>query len=197
MGKLVGVLVGLVILATVAVAWLGLRPVASTATADAPLAPEQRVYTSIRDIMQAIVDPSADVLWNAVGTVVDEQGFHDALPKTDEEWANVRHAAVRMIEAGNLLAMPGRLAAPPGAKSETPGVELEPPDITALMIKDRKSFDGFAAALQGLGVEAMGAIEAKNGDALGEIGSRMENVCESCHQTFWYPTAAAPQAAGR
>jgi hypothetical protein len=147
--------------------------------------------------MQAMVDPSADVLWGAVGTVVDEQGFHDALPKTEEEWLTVRLAAVRMIEGGNLLMVPGRGAAPPGVKSETPGVELEPPAITALVNKDRKSFDGFAAALRDLGWEALRATEAKNGDLLGEIGSRMENVCESCHQTFWYPGAGAPQAAGR
>ena len=192
----VATVLGLVVLAVAATWWFALRP-AQNATADAAPAPAGRVYTSIREIMQSIVDPSADVLWNAVGTVVDEQGFHDALPKTDEDWLNVRHAAVRMIEGGNLLMMPGRQAAPPGAKSETPGVELEPPEITALMVKDRKSFDGFAAALQGLGLEALQAIEAKNGEALEEIGSRMENVCESCHQTFWYPSATAPQAAGR
>ena len=194
MRRQVAAVLGLAILAGAAVAWFSFRDPAPNATAAAQQHP---TYTSVRDIMQAIVDPSADVLWNAVGTVVDDQGFHDALPKTDEEWANVRHAAVRMIEAGNLLMMPGREAAPPGAKSETPGVELEPPAITALMNKDRKSFDGFAAALQAMGQESLGAIEAKNGDALGEIGSRMENVCESCHQTFWYPSAAAPQAAGR
>jgi hypothetical protein len=192
----VGVVLGLAILAVAAVSWLAVRPGTEGATADVA-ASGARVFTSVRDIMQSIVDPSADVLWNAVGTVVDETGFHEALPKSDEEWLNVRHAAVRMIEAGNLLMVPGRQAAPTGAKSETPGVELEPPEITALMNKDRKSFDGFAAALQGLAVEALGSIEAKNGEALGEIGSRMENVCESCHQTFWYPAAAAPQAAGR
>jgi hypothetical protein len=189
----VAAVLGLTILALAATSWLALRQGSSRAT----VASERPVYTSVRDIMQSIVDPSADVVWGAVGTVVDEQGFHDALPKTDEEWLTVRHAAVRMIEAGNLLMMPGRVAAPPGAKSETPGVELEPPEITALMNKDRKSFDGFAAALQDMGQEALRAIEAKNGDMLGEIGSRMENVCESCHQTFWYPTAAAPHAAGR
>jgi len=164
---------GLVILGVAVLSWLMLRQTSPVATAAGPDQPHV-VYTSVRDIMQAIVDPSADVLWGAVGTVVDEQGFHDALPKTDEEWLTVRYAAVRMIEAGNLLMVPGRQAAPAGAKSETPGVELEPPEITALMNKDRKSFDGFAAALQGLGQEAMGAIEAKNGETLEEIGSRME-----------------------
>jgi len=31
------------------------------------------------------------------------------------------------------------------------------------------------------------AADAKNAKAIMDIGARMENVCESCHQTFWYP----------
>jgi hypothetical protein len=83
--------------------------------------------------------------------------------------------------------MPGREAAPRGTKSEAPGVELEPAEIATLIKKKRKSFDAFAMALSGLGLEAMKASEARNTDLLVEIGGRMEDVCESCHKTFWYP----------
>jgi predicted ATPase len=76
----VGVVLGLAILAVAAVSWLAVRPGTEGATADVA-ASGARVFTSVRDIMQSIVDPSADVLWNAVGTVVDETGFHEALPK--------------------------------------------------------------------------------------------------------------------
>jgi hypothetical protein len=155
---------------------------------------DHQIYATIKDLMESIVDPSADVIWNAVGTIADKQGVQDMAPKTPEEWANVRHAAIRLIEGGNLLMMPGRDAAPPGVKSETPGVELEPPEITALIKKKRKSFDGFAKALQALGSEVLRASEAKNADLLIEIGGRMEEVCESCHKTFWYPyDQAAPK----
>jgi hypothetical protein len=108
-------------------------------------------------------------------------------PKTPEEWADVRHAAVRIIEGSNLLMMPGRDASPAGDKSEAEGVELEPAQITTLLKKNRKSFDSFARALQALGSEAMRATEAKDVMLLMDIGARMESVCEGCHQTFWYP----------
>ena len=146
-----------------------------------------QVYSTIKELMDSIIDPSADVLWNAVGSVVDTQGVHDAAPKTPEEWADVRRAAVRIIEGANLLIIPGREAAPPAAKSEAPGVELEPPQITALIRKNRPSFVVFAKRLQALGVEAAKAADAQNPDMLLEIGSRMEDACESCHQAFWYP----------
>jgi hypothetical protein len=145
------------------------------------------VHSTIKDIMESIVDPSADALWEAVGTVVDKEGFHESFPKTPEDWRDVRRAAVRIIEGSNLLMMPGRQAAPPGTISDAPGVELEPDQIAALLNKNRAAFDGFAKALQALGAEALQASAAQNAPLLMDIGARMENVCESCHQTYWYP----------
>jgi len=148
-----------------------------------------KVYSSIKDVMESMIDPSADTLWGSAGTIIDKQGTQDLSPKTQEQWLDVRRAAVRIIEGANLLMMPGREAAPAGTKSEAPGVELEPAEITVLIKKKRKSFDAFAKALQALGVEALRATEAKNVPLLEDIGGRMEDVCESCHQTFWYPQA--------
>ena len=153
---------------------------------------DRQVYSTIRDLMESIIDPSADALWGAAGTVVDKEGIHELLPKTQEEWLDVRRAAVRLIEGGNLLMMPGREAAPVGAKSEAPGVELEPAQITALIKKNRKNFNAFAKALQALGVEALRASDTKDVVLLIDIGGRMEDVCESCHKTFWYPQENLP-----
>jgi hypothetical protein len=100
-----------------------------------------QIHSTIKDLMESIIDPSADVLWGAVGTVVDQDGIHESLPKTPEDWLDVRRAAVRIIEGCNLLMMPGREAAPAGAKSEAPGVELEPAQIATLVNRNRKSFN--------------------------------------------------------
>jgi hypothetical protein len=154
--------------------------------------------TSIRDLMDSIIDPSADVIWGASGTIVDkDQGTVELFPKTPDAWMDVRRAAVRIIEGGNLLMTPGRLSAPPGAKSQTPGVELEPAQIVALINRNRAGFNSFAAALRDLGWEALRASEAKSTDALLDVGGRMQEVCEGCHQTFWYPNAGAPYSGGR
>lgn len=171
---------------------LGLAASPSRAIAqqkDAILIPDEHVLSTVKDIMESVIDTSADVIWGAVGTVVDKEGIHEAFPKTPKEWLEVRRAAIRIIEGGNLLMMPGREAAPAGAISEAPGVELEPAQITPLINQNRKSFDAFAAALQALGLEALRASAAQDTALLLDIGARMENVCESCHQTFWYPAA--------
>jgi hypothetical protein len=163
--------------------------VIALSSASGKTARDRQVYSTIKDVMESMIDPSADTLWGAAGTIIDKQGTQDLSPKTQEQWLEVRRAAVRIIEGANLLMMPGREAAPAGTKSDAPGVELEPAEITVLIKKKRKSFDAFAKALQALGLEALQATEAKNVPLLEDIGGRMEDVCESCHQTFWYPQA--------
>ena len=191
MKKLIATALSLIALALVTSASLAVAQQRAKANAAAE-AVQGRKLTTIKDLMDSIVDPSADVVWGAVGTVMDQDGVHDTFPKTAEEWLNVRRAAIRIIEGSNLLLMPGREAAPPGTKSETPGVELEPPEITALIKKNRRNFDAFARALQAVGFEAVRAIDAQDTAALLEIGGRMQDVCEGCHQAFWYPGAKPP-----
>ena len=142
--------------------------------------------------MDSIIDPSADVIWGAVGSVVDEEGVHERRPKTPEEWLDVRRAAIRLIEGGNLLTVPGRAVAPAGIRSENPGIELEPDQIAALIRKQRTKFDANAKALRSLGFEALRAIDARNADQLIDIGNRIQDICESCHKTFWYPLDKIP-----
>ena len=153
---------------------------------------QSKVQSTVKDIMDAIVDPSADAIWGAVGTVVDETGVHESSPKSDEDRANMHRAAVRIIEGGNLLTVPGRDVAPPGTKSETPGVELEPAEIAAIIRNKRKTFDAFGRALRDHGFEVLAAAEKKDAASHIEIGGRLQDVCENRHQTFWYPNAAQP-----
>jgi hypothetical protein len=145
------------------------------------------INSSIKEIMELIIDPSANSIWQAVATVADREGIHEMSPKTPEEWLDMRRAAIRIMEGSNLLIMPDREAAPVGTKSKTPGVELEPAQISALIKKNRKNFDQFAQALRNMGLEALRASDDKNAALLLEIADRMQPVCAGCHQTFWYP----------
>ena len=145
------------------------------------------INSSIKEIMELIIDPSANEIWQAVKTVTDREGIHELFPKTAEEWLDMRRAAVRIMEGGNLLMMPDREAAPVGTKSKTPGVELEPAQINALIEKNRQSFNAFARALRNLGLEVLRASDDKNAALLLEIADRMQPVCAGCHHTFWYP----------
>ena len=48
----------------------------------APAGPPFRPTASIKDIMDSLVDPSADVLWESVATIVSAKGTEERRPKT-------------------------------------------------------------------------------------------------------------------
>jgi hypothetical protein len=150
------------------------------------------VTASVLEVMQSIVDPSADVVWNAVGTVVTDKGVEDTAPKTDEQWADVRNGALRLAEATNLLLMTGRHAAPPGAKSAAPGVELEGPEIDKLIDADRAAWSMRVKALLDASQMALQRIDAKDAPGLFNVGEQIEMACEGCHAHYWYPNQPLP-----
>jgi len=157
-----------------------------------PQGPAYAPEATIKDIMDAIVDPSADVVWESVATVVTPSGTEERQPKTDEEWTNVRRGAIRLIEGTNLLLMPGRHVAREHEKSEVPGIELEPSEMEAHINKDRAKWEKNVKALYTQTLAALKAIEAKDAKALIDIGERIDGACENCHVTYWYPNQVLP-----
>jgi hypothetical protein len=147
---------------------------------------------TVKDLMQSIVDPSADAVWMAVTTVQSASGTVENAPKTNEDWLKVRHGAVGLSEGANLLMMPGRHVARPGEKSETPGVELEPSEMETLIAKDRPAFIERAKALHEAGMAAVAAADAKDAQKLFEVGEQIERACENCHSHYWYPNEKIP-----
>ena len=142
---------------------------------------------SVREIMAKVIDPSADLVWGAAGTVEDENGSHDLAPNTEADWVKLSMGAKRLAEGANMLLSGDLRIAPPGAKSAAPGIELEPEQVARLVNADKKTFRAFAIAIRDLASEAEMAALQKNAKPLLDIGSRLDAVCESCHRTFWYP----------
>jgi hypothetical protein len=155
----------------------------------APAAPQFRPVASIREVMNSVIDPSVDEVWNSVGSTVDEKGLTDRAPTEDEHWAEVRRHALIVSEAANLLLMHNRPVAPPGAPSLAPGVELTPEEIRALIDKNPEGWDFYVQQFQDSLKPALAAIDAKNPQALFDAGEKIDETCENCHTTFWYPSA--------
>src|SRR5687767_6159524 len=103
--------------------------------------------STIGDIMDAMVMPPADVLWAA--------GIEDDAPRTDEAWAKVRRSAITLLEASDLLVLPGRHAVKADDKSPTPASQLTPEQIDALISKDRASWTRFAQKMHDAAMVAL------------------------------------------
>lgn len=180
-----------------AVAAVGLVAASVTAGCASP-APEPppaeipyRPVASIREVMTGVIDPSIDLVWNSVKTVIDDGRMTEHAPASDEDWAELRRHAVIVSEAANLLLMPGRPVAPPSAPASAPGVGLPPEEIRALIDGNQDAWNSYAQALQDSLTSALAAIDAKDPQALLVAGEDIDMRCENCHQVFWFPNAVA------
>src|SRR5215471_16794891 len=153
----------------------------------APVQPNLLKTATIKDIMDSMVDPSGDYMFEAVAEIADEHGVTQKAPKTDEEWEEVRHRGLVLLEAPNLLTMEGRKVAQPHEKSKNPEVELQPEQIQKLIDDDRPSFFRRARRLQDAATSVLKAVDAKDKDALFHAIEGIDKACESCHLHYWYP----------
>ena len=119
-------------------------------------------YMPVGDVQQLIagvVEPAAEVYWDAVGVIVDTAGEHQMAPQNEEEWLAVRAAAYTVAESGNLLMLPGNRL-------------------------DDAGWIAMSQALVEVGEQAIEAADARSLDAVFDMGAEMYYVCTNCHAAY-------------
>jgi len=168
-------------------------PAASAAAVEAaPVSdPPFRPKASIRELMDSEIDPAADFIWESVASISTRAGLEERQPRTDEEWLEVRRRAITLIEATNLLVMKGRRVSAKYEPAAAPG-ELDTDQAQQKIDANREAFVALAQRLQDTGLQTLAAIDAKDPVALFDLGGTIDEACESCHVTFWYPKLTLP-----
>lgn len=128
--------------------------------AEEPAGPQLDMRHTTRDLMAGMIDASADALWDAVGTVWDENGENHWEPETEEEWLAVTGAAMTLIESGNLLMLGSRAR-----------------DTDQWLRFSQEMIDAAAVALE--------AAEARDPDRIFDSGEVVYNACNNCHNVYW------------
>ncbi len=152
---------------------------------------QARPYASLQEVMDGIVDPAADELWDSVETIVTREGEQVRQPHTAQEWQDVRRHAITLIEASNLLVLDGRRVGAKPFPAEAAGA-LDSEQIQQRIAGNRVAFDLFARSLREAAQQALAAIDARNPAALVQAGGVLDGVCEGCHSSFWYPNQVIP-----
>lgn len=163
----------------------------------APRGPELETAATIRELMDAMIDPSAEYLFDNIVEIADEKGVIDKTPKTDDDWKEARRRALMLFEAPNLLVAPGRKVGKPGEKAEYPEVELSPEQIQDLIDDDRDAFVRRARRLQDAAALALKAIDARDKVELFAKLEDVDKACESCHLHYWYPNDTRAREAAK
>ena len=151
-----------------------------------PPATEFRPTSTVKEIMDSVIDPAADGLWEAVEVVVTLESKVEKRPRTDDDWQALRRHAISLAEAGNLLLIPGRSVAKPGEKAEDASVDLHPEEIEALILENPSAWNERAHRLHDAAMSALKAIDARNLDEYIAAGETLDQACESCHKNYWY-----------
>jgi hypothetical protein len=147
-----------------------------------------RFVASVRDIMESMVEPNADKLFDSVAIDVNATGIHEMKPETDEQWEELEHAAFGLAEAVTLIKMVGRPMAQPGEMNTDPdGPELAPVVIAAKVNRSRATWNKHATHLQDLAIKALAIVEKRDTKGLFDIGGDLDTACENCHLEYWYP----------
>jgi len=121
--------------------------------------------------MIAVVEPAAEVYWDAVGEILDSAGVHEIRPANDEEWTAVSNAAFMVAESGNLLLMSGRA-------------------------RDRGDWATMSQALIETGQEALKAADARDAEAVFDAGAEIYYACSECHARYAAETLRPNDARG-
>jgi hypothetical protein len=129
------------------------------APAAAPTVAEFHDATDLTQLMNWIMEPNADVIWESVGTIITEEGEQNLRPETDEQWNAIRNAAATVAESGNLLLMPSRM-------------------------RDAGDWVKHAHELTRTAQEVIAAAEAKDVDSLFTAGGDVYLVCSACHAQY-------------
>ena len=164
-------------------------PKPATAHRPASSASPYRVVATVQELMDAIIAPSSKAVFDAVGTEVTDKGAVDKAPKNDEEWTEVRNKAMAMVEASNLLLLPGRHISNQkvDAKTAHDAGELTPPEIEVRVAKARTTWNQRAVGFRTAAMVALKAADARKPADVQAAGEVVDAACENCHLTFWYP----------
>jgi hypothetical protein len=119
-------------------------------------APPTRSVASVDEVMDGIVIPGSDVIFDAV---VYSNGELVQSPKTDDDWHRVRVQALAVAEAGNLLMMAPRA-------------------------RDTDEWMTFSRAMTGRAEAVAQAARDKSADRVLENGGQLYATCVACHRKY-------------
>lgn len=159
----------------------------AAAAATAAAGPLEKPELTVKDIMDSMVDPSGDFLFESVQDIADASGWHRKEPKTDAQWAELAKHWTVLKGAHRLLIQEGRKAGRDEDKPDHPEVENPPAEVQKLMDAERPDWIVRAQRLDAAADLGLKATAAKDVTALSAALLNLDKVCESCHLHYFYP----------
>ena len=125
-----------------------------------PSGPPFKPVADVGQLMRMILDPAADAVWDAVGTVITEEGTDYWEPVTEEEWAVVENGAMTIMEGANLLMIGDRA-------------------------RDQETWMQLSQGMSDAASLMHDAAVARDPDLVFDLGETVYRSCDRCHNLYW------------
>src|SRR5262249_20790948 len=159
-------------------------PAASQASQQA-LWGDMKPVVSVKELMEHMIDPAADYIFDSVATVIDPKGnVIEKAPKTEADWEKLRIGAVTLADGAYLLKVQ-RPFTPAGDENNSVGpdaTELSPAQIMAKVKNDPVEWNARIEALRNVGLEVLEIAKRKNTAELWDASENLDEACEACHR---------------
>jgi len=144
---------------------------------------------TVKELMEHIIDPTADVVFDAAVVDVTAKGIVETKPLTDDDWLKVERAGLLLAESMNLLKMPRQMAPKIQTTQPHKGAEpeLPPEQIQAKIDQDRALWNKYADGLREAALGSVKVARMRDFETLFTAGSEIDKACEACHLEYWYP----------
>jgi cytochrome c556 len=142
-------------------------------------------------LMKDVVAVQTQVIWDVSNGAQDDQDNPDASKMSAADWTKIIDAAGKVRGASQTLAKADHvIAAAPGVKIEGEGNEgsASAKQVQAAIDKNPAEFRTRSQALATSMDQIVAAAKAKDAAKVFEVSGVLDQVCEDCHQKFWYPS---------
>lgn len=118
-----------------------------------------RIDMPVKEIMGHVVEPAAEMVWDAAGYEITEAGERELFPTSEEGWLAVENGATIVAESANLLMLPGRAL-------------------------DDGEWMRLAGDMAGQAMTVKEAAMAKDKAKLFDAGGALYQACVACHDKY-------------
>lgn len=114
----------------------------------------------VDELMAHVIDPASFVYWKGAGVEVTTKGERSLAPTTEAGWEALESGAATLIEAGNMLQLPGRPRAP------------------------EADWNKYAQQLTDLAIVGKAAAMKHDAKGVYDDGAKIYQVCTACHEEY-------------
>lgn len=118
-----------------------------------------KAVVDTKTLMDAVIEKQANIVWESVGTFITAEGVDERRPQNDQDWKNIRDAAVNITESANLLLISPRIQA-------------------------GEQWLQFTKELIAQGERMIAAADKKSADDVFNVGADLYDACVNCHTNF-------------